>query len=225
MSARLMIAVMRGAFGLTPAQKLVLIALAEHARQNAEAWPSVSTLAYFGCLKRRQVQVILRALVAADWLKLVRPSKGGRGPAGTAHYKLNLARMSEVRPANSALECTVAAPANSALECTVAGAPKCAVNAIQVRSKRQTSAHSSAHEPVKNLLLKRTCGRAGESTQSVSDFEKSKTDSLKKDSKSKPEPPKNDGGTYALTDAETAARRAFLDEQIQSIKKAVGNAA
>jgi hypothetical protein len=74
-----------GILDVHPSQKLVALVLAEHAlKGSALAWPSVETIARLSCLKRRQVQTILRELVRDGLVEVEKASVGGRLGDGSA---------------------------------------------------------------------------------------------------------------------------------------------
>jgi len=72
---------------------LVLLAVADYANDNGEAWPSVSTLAKKARLKERQTQYSLRRLVEAGELQIF----ANKGPKGCHIYRVIL-------PANKGAE-------------------------------------------------------------------------------------------------------------------------
>lgn len=89
-------AVLHGLFGVDPSTKLVMLILAEHARRgSALAWPSMANLSRLTCIDERQVQRILRKLVADAWIEIDKLSKGGRGRGNTNVYRLNMPRLSD----------------------------------------------------------------------------------------------------------------------------------
>ena len=92
--------VLRGLRNVTPAQKLVALILAEHARRGTDgaAWPSVPTISDLAGTSERQVQRDLRALVAAGWVSAEKVSRGGRPTV----YRLNLKRLAESAAAHKA---------------------------------------------------------------------------------------------------------------------------
>lgn len=63
---------------------LVLLAVADFANDNGEAWPSVSTLAKKARLKERQTQYSLRRLVEAGELQIF----ANKGPKGCHIYRV-----------------------------------------------------------------------------------------------------------------------------------------
>jgi hypothetical protein len=85
--------VLRGAFGVHPTAKLLLVILAEHARRGTGgiAFPSVATQARLACISRRQVQSHLRVLVHEGWLIPAGCAQGGRKLA--AIYRINVSKM------------------------------------------------------------------------------------------------------------------------------------
>lgn len=66
----------RGVRGITPAQKAVLLLLADQANDDHECWPSVNGLADDACLSERGARDCLRALEAAGLM--TREPGGGR---------------------------------------------------------------------------------------------------------------------------------------------------
>jgi hypothetical protein len=84
--------VLRGVRGIVPAQKLILVVLADYARApGGESWPSVATIAWEAGINRRQVSDHLARLCESGWLQIVGSNRGGRKQ--TTRYKLNLARI------------------------------------------------------------------------------------------------------------------------------------
>ena len=116
--------VLRGLRNVTPAQKLVALILAEHARRGTDgaAWPSVPTISDLAGTSERQVQRDLRALVAAGWVSAEKVSRGGRPTV----YRLNLKRLAESAAAHKAAAArkrgTVTPTSPSALAPTVTSA-------------------------------------------------------------------------------------------------------
>ncbi|MEL7937654.1 helix-turn-helix domain-containing protein [Pseudomonas delhiensis] len=62
--------------GMSPAQKAVLISLADNANDEGVCWPSVARIAERTCLSERAVQTAIKALAAAGALKI--ESRQGR---------------------------------------------------------------------------------------------------------------------------------------------------
>ena len=56
--------------GMSPAQKAVLISLADNANDEGVCWPSVARIAERTCLSERAVQAAIKALAAAGALKI-----------------------------------------------------------------------------------------------------------------------------------------------------------
>lgn len=66
----------RGITGIEPAEKLVLLLLADQANKQAQAWPSVAKLQAEGCMGERTVQRALAGLAEKGLIK--REGAGGR---------------------------------------------------------------------------------------------------------------------------------------------------
>src|SRR5262245_51722624 len=89
MSIECVTLVMYGLHGVSPAEKLLALILAEHCRRgSAVAWPRVEKLADLACLKRRQVQENLRKLERAGWLVAQGSAKGGH--ALSTRYRISV---------------------------------------------------------------------------------------------------------------------------------------
>ena len=73
--------------GAQHSQRLVLLALARHANEDDEAFPSVATLQHLAKLSERAVRSALRGLVAAGEL-----TAGGESPYQTRVYVLTMVR-------------------------------------------------------------------------------------------------------------------------------------
>jgi len=89
--------VLRGAHGLHPTGKLILVVLAEHANADSGgvAWPSVETIARLVNLSDRMVQLHLRDLCHEGWIAVDGDMRGGY--RNTVRYKLNVHRLREAR--------------------------------------------------------------------------------------------------------------------------------
>lgn len=61
--------------GVTPAERLVLIGIANHDGDGG-AWPSISTLARYACVTPRNVQKTIRQMEAKGWLQVQRNAGG-----------------------------------------------------------------------------------------------------------------------------------------------------
>jgi DNA-binding MarR family transcriptional regulator len=70
-------------------QRLLLLAIADNANDEAVAWPSTQTLAGKACMTVRTVSRTLEALVIAGWLEVLPRSFERRGNT----YKLNVAKL------------------------------------------------------------------------------------------------------------------------------------
>jgi DNA-binding MarR family transcriptional regulator len=70
-------------------QRLLLLAIADNANDDAVAWPSTQTLAGKACMTVRTVSRTLEALVMAGWLEVLPRSFERRGNT----YKLNVAKL------------------------------------------------------------------------------------------------------------------------------------
>lgn len=88
MSVQLMAAVFERGPG-NPHQRLLLLALADHADEAGVCWPSVDRLAAKCAVSARQVQRTLQQLQADGWLVIDR----GRGRGNTSLYRLPVARL------------------------------------------------------------------------------------------------------------------------------------
>lgn len=89
MSIRLMSAVW--VLPITPAPKLVLLALADWANDGGrQCFPSIRSIAARACISERQAQRHMRALEAAGWLSVSGAEAGG---ATSRRYRLAAARM------------------------------------------------------------------------------------------------------------------------------------
>jgi hypothetical protein len=173
MSIECVTLVMYGLRNVSPAQKLLMMILAEHARRgSAVAWPRVGKLADLACLKRRQVQENLRKLTRAEWISVEGSGKGGH--ALSTRYRVNVERLmksateyvrddkkfkngAEQRALIGALRCAVTTsltserrPAQGTAQFSASnGAPKHANGALD----RSPTVRPSAPEPVLNPLL------------------------------------------------------------------------
>ncbi len=78
--------------GLSPTQKLVLLALADHANEDAECWPSVHRISMRTALRERAVRSAIKAL-AESGLVSVRRRDGG-----TSRYRLAVGVQSRSAP-------------------------------------------------------------------------------------------------------------------------------
>jgi hypothetical protein len=88
MSVRLMSAVWKNG-PQERSQRLLLLAIADNANDEAIAWPSTQTLAAKACMTVRTVSRTLDALTKAGWLQVLPRSFEHRGNT----YKLNLAKL------------------------------------------------------------------------------------------------------------------------------------
>ena len=233
-------AVLHGLFGVHPSVKLVMLVLAEHARrESGVAWPSMNTLARLSCLERRQVQVIVKSLVADGWLSLERANKGGRGQ--TNAYRINIGRLTEVRRQNDAARCTVSAVSNRAAEPTVSGTTNgAAEHAVRVVDEARQTMQSdppnravdrrndaaegfetmqpAAPEPVLNRYI--TDFEPGGAHAAATSRERSTPPSRRQ--KIKPGPQKRTrGASGEMTEEEIAERKRMLREQVESLTKAM----
>lgn len=84
---------MRGALGIEPSEKLVLLIYAEHARKGsaAKAWPAIASVAARACMQEKQARRIVHNLVQKEFLLVVQTSRGGAGK--TTVYQLNMTRL------------------------------------------------------------------------------------------------------------------------------------
>lgn len=114
-------AVLRGAFGLDPTAKLILLIVAEYARASSGgvAWPSVATIARLACISQRRTQIHLRRLRDGGWLTVVRAGAGGSGC--TIHYRINVQRL-QAAMKNGDGNITVPSPQNHDGNITVSDA-------------------------------------------------------------------------------------------------------
>lgn len=65
---------------LPPPQKVVLLAMADHADDLGRCWPSIGLLARKSCSSPRTVQRVIRDLQAAGLVDVTpRPRSGGKG--------------------------------------------------------------------------------------------------------------------------------------------------
>lgn len=86
---------------LRPADKLVLLALADHANDEGHAWPSVETLAKKSSTSRRTVLRILKELESSGWLTRQKRNRKN-GSRTSSLYKLVLGdKLSPGDPVNS----------------------------------------------------------------------------------------------------------------------------
>lgn len=72
-----------------PHQRLMLLALADHASPDGKCWPGIARLAQRCCIQPRQAKRTIAALEQAGWITVVR----GRGSGHTNLYRLNLDRL------------------------------------------------------------------------------------------------------------------------------------
>lgn len=77
------------ALSLRPAEKLVLLALADHANDQGDAWPSVETLAKKSSTSSRTVLRILKELESSGWLTRQKRSRKN-GSRTSSLYRLAL---------------------------------------------------------------------------------------------------------------------------------------
>jgi hypothetical protein len=75
---------------LPPVRKLVLVALADNANDTGYCWPNQETVAAKASISERNCRVNLHALVADDWITVV---KVGNGRGNSSQYLLNVERI------------------------------------------------------------------------------------------------------------------------------------
>lgn len=93
----------RGAFGIDPTAKLVLMILAVHADDNGTAWPSVATIAQLACISEDRAKHVLQRLQHDEWIVL---ESKGRGPGRTSRRRLNLSKLVRNRVADDTISVT-----------------------------------------------------------------------------------------------------------------------
>lgn len=115
---------------------VVLLALADHANDQMEAWPSVPTLARLARIKERQARVIMHDLIEAGEIAMV-----GTGPRGVVIYCITCA-------STPAPQCTPALECTPAPQCTPTPAPQyrgeAATPALECTSPLHPSAPKSS---------------------------------------------------------------------------------
>lgn len=137
MGFRLSGQVLETSTGLTPAQKLMLLGLAERAdRQGRYAFPSVATLAQYAECSERTVELGLQALVAGGWITVQRKATN-RMPTT---YVVNLERLSRGEESS---------PQNLSLPMTARGEDSCTPGAKFSTSRgEETSPDPVSKEPI-----------------------------------------------------------------------------
>jgi DNA-binding MarR family transcriptional regulator len=75
---------------LPPAQKVVLLALADHSDDNGKCWPSVRLLAAKSCSSTRTVQRVIRALQDAGLVSVKSQPRPGSNAQTSNLYTLAL---------------------------------------------------------------------------------------------------------------------------------------
>lgn len=88
-----------------PADRLMLLAIADNADDHGLAWPGVDRLAAKCCITRRSAQRALRRLEDYGWVTTILGggTRGGRTIGIPSRYQLNMDRLTE-GDANVALE-------------------------------------------------------------------------------------------------------------------------
>jgi hypothetical protein len=87
--------VLRARLGLGTQAKMILLGLAEHARNDgSEAWPSVRTLAAYAECHERTVQRHLRTLEAAGLVRMQREARGSQPRC----WKISLSALTALTP-------------------------------------------------------------------------------------------------------------------------------
>lgn len=88
-----------------PADRLMLLAIADNADDHGLAWPGVDRLAAKCCITRRSAQRALRRLEAEGWITTIvgGGTRGGRTIGIPSRYQLNIPALSE-GDADDALE-------------------------------------------------------------------------------------------------------------------------
>jgi hypothetical protein len=94
---------------------LVLLAIADFADDEGEAWPSIPTLAKKSRLKERQTQYAIRSLIRLGELKIFK----NKGPRGCHLYHITIpenrgAENAPVQKMRGAVDCT-----RGAVDCTL----------------------------------------------------------------------------------------------------------
>ena len=127
--------VLRGAFGLNPTAKLIMVILAEFSRResNAIAWPSVPTIARLAGVSERWTQACLSSLVAAEWLTIIGDSRGGSG--NSVHYQINVQRLNEAKKGSvkGELEITIPGEKKGEAEITLSNSER--VKSVQAKGE------------------------------------------------------------------------------------------
>jgi hypothetical protein len=77
--------------GLSPAEKLVLVTLADYSNDDGEAWPSIPTLQRFTGISRSQLFRIVKRLERLTYLR----RRSGRGLTHSNRYALDLQALTE----------------------------------------------------------------------------------------------------------------------------------
>lgn len=75
---------------LPPAQKVVLLALADHSDDDGKCWPSIRLLAAKACSSQRTVQRVIRALQDAGLVSVTTRPRPGSKATSSNLYTLDL---------------------------------------------------------------------------------------------------------------------------------------
>lgn len=109
MSVKVMAAVWE--MDLARADKLVLLAFADHADDDGICYPSVARIAWKTGYSERSIQRVLRRLEAAEILAIVEP--GGAGQRATTVYRVDPAKGDNLAPFGSARATTPSAKSDT----------------------------------------------------------------------------------------------------------------